>query len=228
MATSDGFGVGFTGWTTLGCCPVLSSNCLGASSGSPSAAANAFAFGFADPGGPLPVTLLDFTAQQEENHVKVEWTTASETNNDYFSVEKSQDGLSWAVADVVPGAGNSTTAIHYESIDEHPISGLSYYRLRQTDYDGTSEYFSTVSVMFTANNIALSPNPADSYIEVTGNGIADIELFNTLGEKVTVPGAFRRGEAVLDVSALKRGLYYMVVLDAAGDIIKREKIILSR
>lgn len=229
-ALSDGFGVGWSGWVNSGCCPTSFGTCLGASGGSPSSATNGFGFGFADPGAILPVTLLDFSAKQENDHILLRWSTASETNNDYFTIEKSQDGFSWSVVDFADGAGNSQATLHYESIDPHPQTGMSYYRLKQTDYDGTSEYFSPVSVFFKANEIEIFPNPASTQVEVkdySQAGISGIALYNALGKKMQLAALKNHAGTMLDVSELPRGLYLLVVEGTNGDILKQEKIVLT-
>ena len=232
-ALSDGFGIGWSGWVYSGCCPTNFGGCFGISGGSPSSATNGFGFGFADPGGFLPVSLLDFSAEQENDHVFLQWYTASETNNDYFTVERSVEGSSWTVIGTVRGAGNSNSVLSYELIDEHPFSGLSYYRLRQTDYDGTSEYFSPVSVLFNATNeIEIFPNPATNEFTVSdlANTIYKAEVYDVLGKKVLSrqPKGSSQQYVVIDVSELPRGLYLLVVEGVNGDIMKQEKIVLTR
>lgn len=95
----------------------------------------------------LPIELLGFTAFPVEGGlVRTEWSTASEMNNDYFTVERSRDAEHFEAIGDVEGAGNSTSTRHYAFVDDAPHPGLSYYRLRQTDFDGTSIVTSPVSV----------------------------------------------------------------------------------
>jgi hypothetical protein len=112
---------------------------------------------------PLPITLLSFTAQLSNNIVTVNWSTASEMNNDYFIVERSADGYNFEFLAQVQGGGNTTSLNHYSTLDRSPYSGVSYYRLTQVDYDGESETFTPVSVVnptATMDNISIYPNPA--------------------------------------------------------------------
>src|SRR6185369_6625515 len=85
----------------------------------------------------LPIQLLYFAAKLDDEVVHVNWSTSSETNNEYFTVEKSADGKKFIETGKVNGAGNSSVTRHYGFIDKHPFEGLSYYRLRQTDYNGS-------------------------------------------------------------------------------------------
>ncbi|MBI2967714.1 MAG: hypothetical protein HYY40_07865 [Bacteroidetes bacterium] len=115
---------------------------------------------------PLPVELLYFNAFPENNIVKTEWSTASETNNDYFVVERVAGadenslplgGKGWAQIGTVQGAGNSRIILNYVFYDEEPCSGLSYYRLRQVDYDGRFSYSEIRGTLPQKMFITLSP-----------------------------------------------------------------------
>jgi hypothetical protein len=113
---------------------------------------------------PLPIELLDFSARLNGNVVNLNWTTLTETNNDYFVVERAKDNLNWESVLVVPGAGNSTSLLSYSEADREPLEGISYYRLKQVDYDGTFSYSDIVSVLNTHNGvmdeISIFPNPS--------------------------------------------------------------------
>ncbi len=95
---------------------------------------------------PLPIELTNFNAELIQNEVVLKWTTASETNNDYFLVERSNDLSNWDAIIEVNGAGNSTEEINYMDYDKRPMSGLSYYRLKQVDYNGEYSYSAVKSV----------------------------------------------------------------------------------
>ncbi len=114
---------------------------------------------------PLPIELLSFTATYNNGDVLVNWTTSSETNNDYFTVEKSQDATMFIGFDNIKGAGNSHTVLNYSTIDKEPYPGTSYYRLKQTDFDGKFTLSKIVAVNITrpASQSAFDvfPNPVD-------------------------------------------------------------------
>jgi hypothetical protein len=95
---------------------------------------------------PLPIELLFFNAELKGRVVDLSWTTATEKNNDYFSVERSTDAKEFSELLRKQGAGNSTTKRNYTAIDEEPLTGYSYYRLRQTDFDGVSTFSEIVAV----------------------------------------------------------------------------------
>lgn len=100
---------------------------------------------------PLPIELLSFYAKPVDSYVKLQWETASEINNDYFTVEKSKDGVNFYPVCLIQGAGNSTITLDYSAVDVHPYKGLSYYRLLQTDFDGRQSSSHIISVFFGNN-----------------------------------------------------------------------------
>ncbi len=113
---------------------------------------------------PLPIELTRFTANVCENNVCLDWTTLSETNNDFFTIEKTKDGVSFEQVGIVDGAGNSTAAINYSLMDYQPYNGQSYYRLKQTDFDGNFTYSALELVDFSSESdftFDLFPNPND-------------------------------------------------------------------
>lgn len=111
--------------------------------------------------GVLPVELLYFNANSEQEQISLRWSTASELNNDYFTLEKSKNGIDFELITTVEGNGTTTIESNYNHMDQNPYLGLSFYRLSQTDYDGTTEVFPIISVVHTSdkNNFTVSPNP---------------------------------------------------------------------
>ena len=113
---------------------------------------------------PLPITLLAFDARLNNGHTDLIWTTASEINNAYFTIERSSEGNDWTEILQAAGAGNSNTTIHYSAVDRFPLKGVSYYRLKQTDTDGTFSYSKVVAVYNTGSGhegMILYPNPGN-------------------------------------------------------------------
>ena len=94
----------------------------------------------------LPVSLLEFDGHNDNNVNILHWKTASEINNDYFTLSRSRGGKNWTVIATVPGSGNSTSEVSYEYIDDSYINGINYYRLSQTDFNGASDTFDIVSI----------------------------------------------------------------------------------
>lgn len=113
------------------------------------------------PGWLLPIELLFFeaTMREKEQVVDLHWQTKSELNNAFFTIERSQNGLNWEVVNVVQGAGNSSVTLDYYSVDHRPIDGTSYYRLKQTDFNGDFSYSPIVVVNADGFHVSLYPNP---------------------------------------------------------------------
>ena len=112
---------------------------------------------------PLPIDLLSFDVRKEDHAVRIDWTTASEINNDYFIIERTDDFNNIEVVQTIKGAGNSNEILNYFIYDNQPLSGTSYYRLTQVDYDGQQEVFDWKSVNFEENKeakLSVYPNPS--------------------------------------------------------------------
>ena len=150
-----------------------------------------------DPEGTLPVTLAYFKVMPEAGKVKVEWATEAEENNDFFTIERSTDGKSFQTVATIEGAGNSKVKLTYSYTDASPVAGKSYYRLKQTDYDGKFEIFKLEMVENNAlQNTAISaltvqkvgPNPFQHSFfvdfELGTDGPVEISLLNMNGQVV--------------------------------------------
>ena len=119
---------------------------------------------------PLPIELIDFNAQAMEKDVKLAWTTASEENNDFFTIEKSLDGRIFEEVAKISGRGNSTEISKYEYMDLNPIRGINYYRLKQTDFDGQFSYSNIETVEFIDDeNIKIYPTLVTENITIEIN-----------------------------------------------------------
>ena len=139
-----------------------------------------FTLGSTSPENPLPVELITFNAKAKEDVVDINWSTASETNNHYFEVEKSKDLINFVSVGKVTGKGNTTQTSDYSLTDEMPYEGTSYYRLVQYDFNGDSETFDPVAVNFENKaelGIQLWPNPAKDIINIQLSNFKD-ELIN--------------------------------------------------
>ena len=112
-------------------------------------------WGFTGTGILLPIELGTFTGLHNGRSVVLNWTTISETNNEYFTIQRTLDGVIFEDIGTVSGAGNSQTDIEYEFFDYAPFLGTSYYRLKQTDYDGQYKYSEVISVRYRSNGADL-------------------------------------------------------------------------
>ena len=141
---------------------------------------------------PLPIQLLSFDAKCTNNTVDINWSTATETNNDYFTIERSTDASDWTFVAKVAGSGNSNNVINYTAKDITPVNGISYYRLKQTDFNGQTKTFNTVIVNCSEETSQVSvsyyPNPFTSEVSVEiSNAVSDnamINVYDVVGRKV--------------------------------------------
>ncbi|NLA24350.1 MAG: T9SS type A sorting domain-containing protein, partial [Bacteroidales bacterium] len=185
----------------------------------------------------LPISLLNFQANCNENHVSINWTTTSEINNEYFTIERSHNAKNWESIAQIKGAGNSSSSIYYEFKDENVLDGTAYYRLKQTDYDGQFEYFKIISTNCTNSkqktNIICYPNPFNQEINIEFSNLesdyAIITIHDALGrtvkklilDKETIAGGFLS----LNLSDLQQGVYLLKL--SSNRINHQEKIIKS-
>ncbi|PHI21046.1 hypothetical protein CEQ90_05030 [Lewinellaceae bacterium SD302] len=142
---------------------------------------------------PLPVELADFNLTPTRKSVVLNWTTLTETENDYFSIEYSTDGLDFREINQVKGAGDSRRPINYSWEHNNVVGKTNYYRLRQVDFDGSFAYSKVRSVSMTdkvARLVEVSPNPFSNSLAIRLTGAASVnestpvQLFNSIGRLV--------------------------------------------
>ena len=161
---------------------------------------------------PLPITLVSFTAELEERVVELFWETASQINNDYFVVERSQDGIDWEVIEQMNGAGNSAELLSYITYDFYPLSAVSYYRLKQVDYDGKTSYSDIRSVVNT-ENLMILPNPSTGIFSIGGmqkNQENYISILDITG-KVLEQHSTEEESYQLDLTQRSAGVYLVII-----------------
>lgn len=175
----------------------------------------------------MPIEMTMWTATNLEESVLLEWTTASEENNDYFAIERSIDGVTWKVLGNVGGAG-TTSATHYYSFeDTKPVSGISYYRLKQVDFNGEYTYSSVKCINRPANADkmykAYVNQDIDAFI-VQGEEIAacNIEVYNNLGVKMTNLSfnPISTDKVVINVGQLPVGTYFIKICNGSKSVVK--------
>src|SRR6185503_20327710 len=116
--------------------------------------------------------------------------TASENNNSFFTVERSSDAQTFYPVEKIDGAGNSAHTLYYSALDKNPLPGISYYRLRQTDFDGSSRLSDIIAVNISDEAIiSVIPNPASDFINIVFSGVEFegskmIELIDAKGSVV--------------------------------------------
>jgi len=158
---------------------------------------------------PLPIELLSFEAYAKDNFtVDLTWITASEQNNDFFTVERSQYGKQWEEVGILKGAGNSNQILRYALTDYSPFEGISYYRLKQTDYDGSFTFSEVRSINFKSQmpDITLYPNPATDFVFIKNiSHKMQYTLSNMMGEIVAM--GYFTSDSKLHIEQLPTGVY---------------------
>ena len=156
----------------------------------------------------LPVTLLSFTATlQNTETVLLQWSTAMELNNDYFTIQRSVDGVNFEDLEVVDGNGTHNGILNYQRYDYHALSGISYYRLKQTDFDGRISFSSVATISNTGSGVSFALYPT---LTTSGSQIT---------VKVTGVGPNEKVSIVM-YDMLARNIYnYMFTTDASGNIL---------
>jgi hypothetical protein len=183
----------------------------------------------------LPVTMSSFTAVcNENNSATIQWTTASENNSSHFVLERSNDGSNWGVVGQMESAGNSTSSITYEMIDQN-VRGydIVYYRLKQYDTDGNNETFGPVTVSCEMKEIGFlaHPNPTSAEITVTMFGELDesstvISFFDVQGKEVKkIQYTKETGRIItVDLEGLATGCY-IIQMRSGDEIMQPIRII---
>jgi Secretion system C-terminal sorting domain/SprB repeat len=167
-------------------------------------------------GSPLPVELIYFDAVRNFNVVELNWVTASEINNDYFTVEKSKDGRYFVEVLKKDGAGNSNNISNYFDKDLYPFNGESYYRLKQTDFNGSATYSSIVRVTFSNQDLLFFyPNPVLDYLSVfSKTEITEIKIIDVAGRVVLKFKNDFTQEININMIGLAAGTYCLRITDA--------------
>ncbi|MBF9142320.1 T9SS type A sorting domain-containing protein [Hymenobacter properus] len=169
---------------------------------------------------PLPVALTKFSATTKASGIALDWATASEKNSASFEVQRSADGESFETIMKVAAQGNSAVAHSYAALDRTPLQGLSHYRLRQTDLDGTVAYSPVVTARWTVGSEAsVYPNPTTGTLYF---GLAtESAKFRVLNGQGRALLSGQTSAAGLDVKALPAGIYLLEIVTESGRSLQR-------
>lgn len=175
------------------------------------------AYGLAD--APLSITLNKIEIKKYNDQVELNWSTSLEFNNDLFVIQRSSDGLEYTDIASVDGAGNSTSLLHYSFVDRSPLMGRSYYRIKQTDFNGEYAYFGPVTIVFNNlfynrllfNNPVKAGGNATFYIHTRSDEKVYIELYNSIGKR-TLHQEFTGNTHGFEIKMdFNPGVYFVVV-----------------
>lgn len=186
---------------------------------------------------PLPVELINFTGNRVNDiEVELKWSTASETNNDYFEVQRLIDEEFQTIG-IIDGNGNSNEEICYEYVDYNTNSNVQYYRLKQVDYDGVFEYSNVIrvnEVLNTKENITIYPNPVKDELNITLDfkGVILKLMLIDIGGKESLVGfdLLCDGDTKIKIPIYKieNGIYMLKFMTTDGDFYYKDKIIIKK
>ncbi len=176
----------------------------------------------------LPIELLSFKANlQEDKYVKIHWTTASETNNDFFSIERSKNGIDFETIGIINGQGNSNNIVDYVFTDENPYQDVSYYRLKQTDFDGQWSHSPVETIKNTAFNhnvtINIYPNPSNGIFSIDRN-VQKADIINSLGQVVLTVNQAK----TFNLTHLPEGVYYAKIMTYQNNEVIIKKLVYKK
>jgi len=173
----------------------------------------------------LPVELISFKINQDDNKIRLNWQILTEVNNAYYTVESSIDCENWEEIGKVQSLGNSTTLQNYTFTDNNINTYITYYRLKQTDFDGKFAYLAQKSFkfipLFNSNNL-IFPNPCKEYLTISGYTNTEIIILNSIGQDISnqVEISNDSNQISLKVSKLRKGLYFLKLNNKLYKIIK--------
>ena len=183
----------------------------------------------------LPVKLVNFSGQCDGDNIKLNWTTATEINNSYFEIEKSIDGSEYSRAGLVSGSGNSTTFIDYSFTDWSASQALTYYRLKQVDYDGHSEIFGPIAIK-ACHDRQLNLNAwaigKELHLSISSDqsGSFRVEIIDVNGKQILSSELHHDGvysEHILELPVLSSGIY-LLQLQSETQLLSRKIFIEGR
>jgi hypothetical protein len=194
-------------------------------------------FGVAQGSNPLPIELLFFAAAYNKKLVDVTWSTASEKNNNYFTIERSSDARNFIMIGKVPSkaiAGNSKTTLNYLFKDIDVKEGIYYYRLKQTDFDGQYAYSAIATVTIDGDDdddvMIVKPNPTIGKAEIlykSKNGTySELSVLDSKGQLIISEKIISKkgdNKYTIDLSTHMDGIYYIML--SVEDKIYKSKIL---
>jgi Secretion system C-terminal sorting domain len=162
---------------------------------------------------PLPLELVDFKAEDKGGKIQLNWTTANEINNAYFDIEHSSDSKIFNKIGQVKGAGTVNTKQYYSFLSEKPLNGINYYRLKQVDFDGKTDYSNIISIQQKGKSkVKIYPSVTSGELKIEGTD--NFVVFNTNGQ--TVLSQSSKNERTFNLSNLASGIYIVKGLDTEG------------
>jgi autotransporter-associated beta strand protein len=172
----------------------------------------------------LPIKLTEFKGTASLNSIVIDWQTATESNNDFFTLYRSFNGIEFSAIGDIAGEGNSDAIKNYSYIDEISNSGIVYYRLVQTDYNGTTTVSKTIAISSIANNptfLVIGNEVTLNFNQANGNSL--IEITNVEGETVFTKTYVNCAAATITLP-VQKGVYFITL--QKNNVIFSQKVVL--
>jgi len=166
----------------------------------------------------LPVHLISFNCERSANNVQLNWSTASEVNSDHFNIERSVDAKKWDIINTIKASGNSNSKMNYEYDDLTAVNSDCYYRLKQVDIDGKSQYSDIIIARNDQKNnqVIVYPLPVENKLTISKNLLQstgwDITVYDLKGTRVISRNEDDLNSVDIDVSSLKNGIYILQII----------------
>lgn len=159
----------------------------------------------------LPVEFVKVEVEKSNRGNVLNWTTATEVNNEKFVVERSSDGRDFIELTSVKGQGNSTELIDYEFVDDNPVNGMNFYRLKQMDFDGKFEYSTVVSIRNNnTEDVKVYPTNVMDVINVELSDKGEIAIYSVTGQ-LLMNKLLTEGNSEINLSGLSAGIYFIAI-----------------
>ena len=180
----------------------------------------------------VPVEFVSFTAEEIEKHILLSWSTATETNNVGFEIQRKAKNNDWTELDFISGSGTTTERQYYSYQDNSVSTGKYYYRLKQIDFDGSFSYSDIVEISINPKQYSLDqnyPNPFNPSTTIEFNipeeGLVNLTVYNLLGQQITtlVNEVLQSGKHQINFNAadLASGIYLVKMSSGSfSDVIK--------
>jgi acid phosphatase type 7 len=181
--------------------------------------------------GAVPIILSSFSATLNNHKVYLDWATAQEINNKYFTLEKSTNGVNYAYLTKVNAIGNSSTTTNYQFIDGNPLDGLNYYRLSQTNIDGGNKYFDVKKINYTSNKEFYST------INNIGKSKVNVNINSNKADNISLQAIDMQGKIIVTNAIvvqngittkqlnLPSGIYVLKLINTQGSILTNKIIV---
>ncbi|NNF32572.1 MAG: T9SS type A sorting domain-containing protein, partial [Saprospiraceae bacterium] len=174
-----------------------------------------------DSGTSLPVTFGQIYLKQDDG-VIINWSTKSELNNDYFSIERSKDGIKWTEIGSINGLGTSQVENEYAYWDSKPLNGISHYRIKQVDFDNSFSYSEIVSYTNPLSTSSVLLRTATEELIIDNEDEHNIFTVSNMSGQVILSGKLNKGRNLISVPELQPGVHIVTI---SGIIAQSFKVI---